>query len=1127
MDSDLDIELGPLSLLRPLGRGGMGEVWHAVHRAQRVPVAVKLLFGRVTPEATLQFEREVAAIAGLSHPSVVRVVDSGVIDPRTAAGSSGHLQSGSRYLAMELASYGSASDHLPRTWSEARYLTVCLLDGLAHAHSRGMVHRDIKPGNLLLCSPLDAPDSVPEGLLGARPVLSDFGLTIAGGDSLDSMSTAGTPHYMAPEQVQGAVHRMGAWTDIYQVGVLLWRLVTGTPPITAPNPHAILFAHLQRRPGEFLPLYDVPDGLEEWLRTCLAKGIHERFAFAAEARDALIALGGADDAPGMAFDDAEQPTALTTRPLQAEPGDLTTALPHRREPWVPTTYAPTTPPPRIQLADTGLGLFALREVGPFGRDNETRLLWDALLDVQQRGGPRALVLRGARGVGRTRLSRWIGQTAVERGAAQHFELAWDVRDPQGSMRRLLEHLLLVRGVPPAEQLDAAEPVLASIGRETITAQAKAALSEEGIAIAAMRSLLVRLLDAWSGAQAIVVSLHLAGDDPEGLRLARRLLAQEGMGRVLLVLTATEPVHEGLQGVEAAFTGAGGEILRVGPLENEAQLELLRALGDFGVRLEEAILRATSGIPGALFEQLAYWIQQGSVVPGPDGFRPQGRLEVRPLTDARWTEAVQQLRPDDAQREGLEVAAALGTELDRDEWRRAVARLGGSTGPAEALLRRTGLILERPGSEERLVFAHPTVVEALQPPPERASQVHAAIAQALSDLGRSGERVAEHYMAAHDPASAYRPLYEAICTHLDRGESRSQHRIELLTDCVEALRLPPTDARWGDLWMVLAWQNLSLNQLEKAEIWARRAAKTAQERDWPAVSVRALRMTARIQESRGEVREALATAEQALALAERHQDVSRAASLYYLVGRLARQLRESDRAQEHLERALEIARAGRLVRMEVASERDLAELARDRGDLQAARDHLRTAAEKARDARLHDDLAVIENSRGEVARKAGALGEARRAYAEALRIFAELGLAQLVDPVLNLALMEIQAGEHRAAHRRVYRYLGTRVRDDDTSILQLFIRVVLVACTTHMGDRLESQAHTRWIQRFLDGSTLADPDVATCLEVAADGARASGDVANARDLYRLALEHLKRLGRLDDARALRDRVTKRS
>src|SRR5262245_24170105 len=132
---------------------------------------------------------------------------------------------GSPFLAMELANVGSLREHAtPVDYPSVRHLLLQLLDALAHAHARGVLHRDVKPGNVLIF----------EDDLGRRAVkLADFGLAHAlGRCPVDGelSATAGTPTYMAPEQHQGAWREFGPWTDLYALGCTAFRLVQGRPP---------------------------------------------------------------------------------------------------------------------------------------------------------------------------------------------------------------------------------------------------------------------------------------------------------------------------------------------------------------------------------------------------------------------------------------------------------------------------------------------------------------------------------------------------------------------------------------------------------------------------------------------------------------------------------------------------------------------------------------------------------------------------------------------------------------------------------------------------------------------------------------------------------------------------------
>ena len=192
------IPVGPFHLDRIIGRGGMGEVWRARHVDGRHTVAVKVLTSQAAQDLYFQasFRNEARAAAGLTHPNIAAVFDYGRIPAEADRASEGRLRAGSPYLVMEMAAGGSLEGHLGRLeWRDIRVILLCLLDALAHAHARGVVHRDLKPGNALLAGGW------------GRVKLTDFGLAHApGSDSAlrEDEGAVGTPAYMAPEQFEGS-----------------------------------------------------------------------------------------------------------------------------------------------------------------------------------------------------------------------------------------------------------------------------------------------------------------------------------------------------------------------------------------------------------------------------------------------------------------------------------------------------------------------------------------------------------------------------------------------------------------------------------------------------------------------------------------------------------------------------------------------------------------------------------------------------------------------------------------------------------------------------------------------------------------------------------------------------------
>ncbi|MCA9539060.1 MAG: serine/threonine protein kinase, partial [Myxococcales bacterium] len=236
------IELDGFVLHEHVGRGGMADVWRGQHRLTGMTAAIKVIDqARASqPEYQEGFRHEVRALAGLVHPNIVGVLDSGVVDAAAAAASDGALVAGSPWLAMQYAEDGPMRRlPTPMDWPLLREVLLQILDALAHAHARGVIHRDLKPENVLL--------RVEGGHL--RLLLTDFGIAhviqddphATGGHGLSSV---GTPQYMAPEQIRGHWRRYGPWTDLYALGCVAFELASGQPPFSGRTPLAIAQQHL-------------------------------------------------------------------------------------------------------------------------------------------------------------------------------------------------------------------------------------------------------------------------------------------------------------------------------------------------------------------------------------------------------------------------------------------------------------------------------------------------------------------------------------------------------------------------------------------------------------------------------------------------------------------------------------------------------------------------------------------------------------------------------------------------------------------------------------------------------------------------------------------------------------------
>jgi serine/threonine protein kinase len=218
------------TLLEEIGRGGMGSVWRALHRESGDTVAIKILVGGPlsSPDARRCFLREAEITRRLDHPGIVRV--------RELSEADGHL-----FLVMDYVEGETLAQRLRGEPTPARQVATWLrelADAVAHAHERGVVHRDLKPGNILL------------DLEGVSRIV-DFGLAALidrPGEASVSSSGLGTVSYLAPEQAAGRRDLIGPTTDIHGLGAVLFHCLTGRPPFVGDNvPRPICSPSLLKR----------------------------------------------------------------------------------------------------------------------------------------------------------------------------------------------------------------------------------------------------------------------------------------------------------------------------------------------------------------------------------------------------------------------------------------------------------------------------------------------------------------------------------------------------------------------------------------------------------------------------------------------------------------------------------------------------------------------------------------------------------------------------------------------------------------------------------------------------------------------------------------------------------------
>jgi len=675
-----------------LGIGGMGQVYRARDTALERDVAVKLLAGPETADARQRFLREARAAAALNHPHIVAVHDLGE-------------EEGRLFLVMELVAGGNLRESAQVPLASAVEIARQVALGLAHAHGHGLVHRDVKPANVL----------VQES--GERPVvkLADLGLAVSSGGRGGTRLTlegaiVGTVAYLAPEQALGRA--VDGRADLYSLGVVLYELVTGRLPFDG-NPIAIISQHLHAPvvpPRSYRP--DLDPALDAIILRLLAKDPGQRFATAAEL---AVALG-------------ELMTPSQVGLWRAAVGE---------------------PPP-------GAMLDALVRGRIVGRETELEQLRDLWRRAMQRNGHLALVA-GEAGAGKTRLTSELavyarlGGAVVLGGGCYEYEATtpylpfvealrrWVHDVPGFELSRLIgdKAAALARLAPELETRLGPLPVVPPL-----------APHEERLRLF---DHFARWLQALAGTSGVLLVLDdLQWADQGTLQLLHYVL-RNLRAEPLLVLAACREEEVGPEHpLSVAFDGLHRERLatrlHLDRLDLDGTAAVLAAMsGQAAVApgLAAAIYRETEGNPFFIEETMKTLIEQGVI------YRQGGEWHRHEEVDIHVPEGVRSLisrridRLPAVCRDALHAAAALGKVFRFDELH---AVQGGDEGPLLDALEeavKSQLIGEQP--DERFVFTHDKIREVLY--------------DGLGDIRRRrlhrqvGERLLAHYGAARAAAHA--------------------------------------------------------------------------------------------------------------------------------------------------------------------------------------------------------------------------------------------------------------------------------------------------------------------------------------------------------------------------------------
>lgn len=1063
------MQLGVFEVFDRIGRGAMGEVWRARHIGQDVPVAIKVLTRKraTDPRMTEAFHHEVGAVARLNHPGIIEVYDYGEITPEAAAVSGDRLVAGSPYFAMEWAGGGSLKQLRSRLgWHPFKAVTMALLDALAHAHARGVIHRDIKPANILLS---DRRDFRP-GLK-----LSDFGVAHAADDESRTQNlerVAGTPHYMAPEQFRGSWRDFGPWTDLYALGCVSHKLLTGSPPFAGDLSDLARSHFLSEAPP--IDRADLPPGLSDWLRRLLAKSPQNRFQCAA---DAAWTLQRITDTPASIRARVETPLpvphdlrvgkAVTlaatlgteisdhsydfrglSKPA-SQPSPIINA-PRHQPPFSGTWRAPSSEAKTPNFAAIGLGLFGLRSIPFVGREHERDVVWKCLGDVTQSGAPEAVMVSGDPGAGKSQLAQWISQRAHELGAATVLSVSHSPTDAANSaLSRMISRHFRCHGLSRAdvdkrvketgpasysreERNALAELICPSARRLDSTGQVRFGATAERYAVA------LRLLDSLVEERPVLLWFDDVQWGQDSVRFVRQALRQErDFARPILFLCTRSrsspdmrPAVE--ESIQLLLDEADCHELPLGTFTADEQRTLVKRLLDLDDELAEAVAVRTEGTPLFAVQLVGDWVQRGVLQPAAKGFRldpnepgllPEGIYQV-------WSTHLEHLLRSftAGARLALEIAAAVGHDVDDAEWE-AICELTHFDQPAQlvgALVKRRLAVR----SEQGWTFIHGMLRECLVKQARETDRLRHHHLQAVEVIeavhGQSSpgvsERIGRHYYAADQFESAMKPLNRGAGEKTETGDfGVAVDLLDLSEEAASHLKLGDEDERVVEAWLGKARIHYLQGTWTEGFHWAEKAEEAARRSGSQRTRCRALGWRAKLTlASRGDIEISRQLLALGLDIATQNGLNAERAELIRSLGNVELDSGHIDLAEHCFTQAEGLFSV--LGDEDGAHQADvgLAKVSVGYGHWDEALRRLGNVLAYFEGSGRRWSVADILNEMGEVHRYAGDISKARKCYERAMQIELAIGTDSLEVVELNLALLRLEEGAYTEAKDELHR-----------------------------------------------------------------------------------------------------------
>lgn len=1145
--------LGPFEIHEVIGRGGMGVVLSGMHVGQRVPVAIKVITspGPIDPRMRRRLRNEVQSVAALNHPGIVMVFDYGDVDTQTALLSEDELAEGTPYFVMELTQRGTLRELAGRLhWHQIKAILLTLLDALAHAHAAGVIHRDIKPENILL------------GRVGGRliPKLADFGIAFAVEGGAPTAHCIGTPRYMAPEQINKPWRTHGPWSDLYSLGCVAYELICGRELFEGSDLVKIYQQHFRAHHPRLDPVGTVPPGLQSWMDRMVARDVAERFQSAADAARALVAIsdeGIPEVTPPetVSFEFAQLTPVLdpllqgTFEHHRRADDDVAGSMQVLPENWPAQTIEPMP----MRIVGTGLGLYGLRTIPLVGREEELERMWRALREANDDQDSRVMVLHGSQGSGKTRLVESFCQRIKEFGAATVFRATHSAEGgPFDGLAMMLGRHFRTLGSSDKEAETIIRDTMAEVGLDEphewqmMTRIVRPALDAE-VESAAVKitspthryALIRRYLTRLAQKQPVVVwadDVQWGSDVIEFAQFLRQ--AQTGQsGPILALLTVTDDAvaerPDEAKLLDGLLEGAAVDELVVEPLDTVEHERLVHELLLLEGDLAREVVRRTAGNPLFAVELIGDWVERGVLEGGEHGFVLRDGVEpsIPDHLHDIWVQRIEALLEDEGEdaRDALELAAALGQDVHREEWRGVCDLVGVALD--ESLAAKLTEQRRARRTETGWAFAHAILRESIERMARDAGRwiAHrrqcATLIETIYDMRQSrvAERFGRYAMGAHEYGRALAPLLEAARGRRRQGEFLvSQQLLSAYLRCLSELDAPESDRRWATAWVARAHAYLNSRQPREASRWARRALEAAEVHDWKDIHIPALSALGLAEQWMGE-REATEHLREAYRLIQQIDDVEEMREALVVVTHGLTRLGDFEDAQMLLERDLEVAE-------KLGDEHAIANNYHMRFRIaffqQHWQDALRFIEQSVEGFEKIGHLPGKANAleaMAEVYRSMGNLERAEDIYRDCLELQETIGYSTGVAQT-NLAMILL----HRGRAREAERLFQMAANVFGASGRRMFLTVAhagLLACAA-VEQLWEAVAeHLAPIQAFLDETDACERDLAELLEFGADHLHEAGQFRDAVAVYTLAAQQWQRLAEPDRVEAVMKKISR--